>query len=306
MFRIGTGDIVTSYGNYVGDLYRCRLSFYPDDSGNVVIAGNRYRKVMYETGYTIAGIDKVLDLPGEQHFLLHYSNVRERFDPRKAFDLESCPHKSVCLAFKELMLERCRLPLDAHGLTGSGMLGCAHGDSDLDWVVYAPYSPAFKGGVMDSGHCTSALTFLMSHALRKYSVFTGFEPHQLSALFSDRWKYFSFQNVPISLNFVDEKMLADDFLKPPRYIRRETTRAHVVDETGAYQFPRIVKLSRAGERFAAFSWLFMYAGAFRKGDYLEVSGTIVQQGSVEYLLVESPNDYIRNISAEERSSGCQK
>ena len=145
------------------------------------------------------------------------------------------------------------------------------------------------------------LTFEMAHVYRKYSVFTGLSRKDIKALFKDRWKYFRFQNLRISVNFVDPLMRADDFLSTFKRGKRTVLRGVVADSVGCYHMPYIIPLTSRGKDRLVFTWLFLYNGAFRKGDIVEVSGRECSAGGSSYILVEAPQDYIRKLTGRTRS-----
>lgn len=300
MFRIPSGEILTSYGNYAGQTIRARLSFYPAASGRMV--GNMLlRKTTYETDYRIQGFEKILDLPGEQHFLVDRSSIGELYRPRDAFQHVPASHREAHLSFIKFLKDFCGIDERIHGLAGSGALRCILPASDLDWIVYAAYSQKVKDCIVTQPACEPDLTFTMHHVFRKYSHFIGFDRLQLSALFTDRWKYFRYRGIPFSLSFVDPTLRADPLLGKHEFGVSMTLRGVVTNPAGSYQIPRIIPVKIANNKMVnVLTWLFLYNGAVGKGDEIEVSGRYVEIGGQEYLLVERSVDYIRNLSAERR------
>lgn len=300
MVEVLSGEILTAYGTYNGPWYRTRLSFYPSKDGTHNIGGRKYRKVSYETGYRVDSCEKLLDLPGEQHFLVSKAQIVEVYRASDAFT--AIPHelREICDSFIALLQKSCNIQPNCHGLTGSGLLRCLLPISDFDWLIYRRYEPYFKECILGSGECQPKLTFTREHVYCKYSVFSNLTRHHLDALFLDRWKYFQYRGTPISLSFVDKAVRADALLQTPIRCRRLVVRGRVAECWGCYNMPRIFPIRTENGLLTLFTWLFMYNGAFSDGDVVEVAGVMCQLGSRECILVEDTCDYIRNISAEGR------
>jgi len=300
MVRVSSGEILTVYGNYDGPWFRARLSFYRSATGSSKIDGLVYEKVKYDVGYHLGGYEKLLDLPGEQHFRIHRSRVEHVYRPPES--IEGLPHeyRKTCGSLIEFLWRSCGIGKERHGLAGSAALHCIRRDSDLDWVIYEPYSACVKSTIVENPMFVPTLTFTMAHAYRKCSVFKGLKQEHLDALIEDRWKYFRYGGAPISLNFVDTAPRADPFLRVPTCGKRFVARARVIECSGSYDMPKLFPVECDGRVLHVLTWLFMYNGAFQNDDMVEIAGSVVEIGGQEYILVESTNDYIRNISAEER------
>lgn len=215
MIEVRSGEILSLCGSFRGPWYRARLTFYPCAGSARLIEGKPYRKATYETGYLILGCEKILDLPGEQHFLVHHSQIARLHRAARAFEGLCDASFNECRLFMDILHRSCDLDVSQHGLTGSGALHSILPTSDFDWVIYHRDPALVKACVISSKDFKRELTFEMAHAYRKYGVFTGLSQTNLDLLFADRWKYFRFRNLHISVNFVDHLMQADDFLGVP-------------------------------------------------------------------------------------------
>ncbi len=293
MIEVRSGEILSLCGSFRGPWYRARLTFYPCAGPARLIKCKPYRKTTYETGYLILGCEKILDLPGEQHFLVHHSQITMVHRAVKAFEGLSEANFSQCKFFMDILYRFCNLDVGQHGLTGSGALHSILSTSDFDWVIYHRDPALVKAYVVSSKDFKRELTFEMTHVYSKYGVFVGLSQTDLDILFADRWKYFRFRNLRISMSFVDPLMQADDFLGVPELGDRVMFEGAVVDAVGCYHVPRIIPLYCEGEYRIVLTWLFLYNGAFVDGDIVEISGRKITLNGSKYLLVESPQDYIR-------------
>lgn len=293
--QLYSGEILTLYGNFDGPWYRARLSFYPDAHGQRSIFGKPYQKVKYETGYAIRECQKLLDLPGEQHFLVHVTQVARAHFASDAFTHLTPDVQYRCDRFISYVNEYCHCDKSAHGLTGSGALHCLLPTSDFDWVLYTDNPAQVEACVRASNDCTPELTFSMEHVYQKYKVFHGLLQCDLDTLFAHRWKYFRYHDLCISLSVVDPSMKADVYCCQYERAERVTLQGEVVDSSGSYHTPHCIPIRCNGEDYTVLSWLFLYSGAFTTGDAVVVSGSRCTVQGQEYILVEETQDYIRKI-----------
>lgn len=302
MIMLDTGEILSLCGTYSGEWCRARLTFRHDIASARLIAGRPYTKLRYETGCQIRRCRKILDLPGEQHFLVHRSRIAKVYKATAAFDGLTSEKREQCQSFIDLLASACGLSREQHGLTGSGALHSMESTSDFDWVIYARDHANVEACMTTDSRCAREMTFPMSHVYKKYGVFTGLRRADIDALFRDRWKYLRFRDLSISLNFVDPRMRADGFLRSPQFDERVVVTGTITDDVGCYHMPRCIPFRSEGNEYSVLTWLFLYNGAFRNGDVVEISGIQCQLEGRQYLHVESPSDYIRKVNAERRNS----
>lgn len=65
--------------------------------------------------------------------------------------------------------------------------------------------------------------------------------------------------------------------------------------------PYLIPLSCGKKNHLLFSWLFLYNGAFKRGDMVEFSGRECTLRGTRYVLIETPRDYIRKLTGRKRS-----
>ena len=295
MIKIESGEILSVCGNFEGPWCRARLSFYPHNKSRRFIKGSPYTKASYETGYILSNCEKALDLPGEQHFLVHQSQIKTIFRASEAFGGLSSKNSKQCKLLIDLFHEECHLKRVQHGLTGSGALHNIQATSDFDWIVYNRDPAAIETYVTSNNRFRRELTFDMSHVYKKYRVFTGLSRMDIDRLFQDRWKYFQFQDMRISMSFVDPLMRADDFIELTKTRKRITMKGTITDAIGCYHMPRVIPLICDNNHYLLLTWLFLYNGAFKAGDVVEFSGTECSINDNTYVLVETPQDYIKKL-----------
>lgn len=288
-------EVLSICGSFEGSWCRARLTFYPCPNSDRHIGGKPYRKVSYETGQTIPGCLKLLDLPGEQHFLVHRSQIRRIYRPMDAFAGLQGEIAEQCERLVTLFEVSCRVAREHHGLTGSGALHALSANSDFDWIIYERNPSKMETYVRGNERFPPEFTFPMAHVYRKYAIFEGLQPEDIDALFLSRWKYFRFGDLRVSLSFVDPHFKADAFLWRSSLGKQVLLRGEVQNPTGCYHMPRLLPIN-CGKRVShVLTWLFLYGGAFKKGDVVEVRGRKCQLGHSRFVLVESPSDYIRKV-----------
>jgi predicted nucleotidyltransferase len=296
--QLYTGEILTICGNYDGQLLRTRLSFYPDKQGDKLIDHRLYQKVRYESNFLIPKCEKVLNLPGEQHYLVNCGLVARVYRAKDAFVSLPDEYATKCQQFIDYLYATCQYDKDAHGLTGSGALGCLQPMSDFDWVLYSHDPTLVEACVRSSAECNPEFTFAMEHVYRKYSAFRGLCKEDLDKLFAHRWRYFRYKGMKISINIVDPIRKADLYSRQYDKGSRTVIRGEVINGLGCYHFPYIIPIQCNGEIRNVLSWLFLYNGAFAKGDSVEISGRVCTVHGQHYVLVEEHDDYIRKLSNE--------
>lgn len=298
LVKTGSGEIFSLCGNYDGPDLRARLSYYPDANGPIIIDGIAYRKAKYEIGYHINELPKLLDLPGEQHYLLNRSKIAKTYRASNAFQRLSSEDSVFCESFINRLQEFCQIDKNAHGITGGSLLHERLPSSDFDWVTYIRDPSGIESLVKSDHNFQKELTFSMDHVHKKYSIFSNLNRTDIDTLFANRWKYFRYKNHLVSINLVDPNMRADDLLSSSiDYGDRVKIQGSIPDVTGSYHVPRLIPIEKDKENVVILTWLFLYNGAFSRGDNVEIGGRECQIDNQKFILVETPDDYIRNTSA---------
>lgn len=288
LIMVRSGEILTINGNFDGEYCRATLSLFPSSMGNRLIDGRVYKKATYELGYKIPYVRKILDLPGQQQFLVDRNSIVRVYSARRAFDSLSFQDKIRTRLFMDYL----GLDYNFHGLTGSSASGCRLSDSDFDWVLYTNQLWSVKQSVVD---VPRMLTFDMQHAYRKYHVFEVLSKQDIDLIFGNKWKYLWFCGLHISVNFVDMAVRADHLCDTDNCRDRLVLRGRVIDGKGSYYSPYVIPFESDGQTYQILTWLYLYNGAFASGDLIELSARIGSFGGQEYLVVERPPDYIRKL-----------
>ncbi len=188
---------------------------------------------------------------------------------------------------------------DLHGLTGSLAVHQRMPLSDFDWIMYIQNPHLVETCIRLNSHFHRELTFSMKHVYKKYSIFQLLDSYDLNKLFLDRWKYFRYEDMLVSISLVNPITRADKFLSVPLiYGNRVNLTGTIVDATCCYHIPYIIPIQCDGEIFRAFTWLFLYNGAFKTGDRVELAGRECLVGGEVYILIETPDDCIRKVGKD--------
>lgn len=300
LLELHSGQILTSCGNFSGDRIRARLAYYIDDnnqSARLHISGKSFVKATYEKDITIPPLKKVLNLPGEQHFEVTRDDIRQIFKATHAkFGLSPSEREEYDLLAAKFA-DNCGIILDQNGLTGSGAVHSLREGSDFDWMIHNTNLNRMKKYVTHEPQFQKGRPFSMEHVYRKYSHLKHVSKEDLDRLFEPRWKYFLFHGWPVSLNFVDPSATADGFLDMTTSNHRITARATIEDGVGSYYSPRIIPVRAGDKTYNLFTWMFLYNGAFEKGDEIEFSGTVCSDSAGnEFILIESSEDFIKHAA----------
>lgn len=294
LVKLKSGEVLSVVGNYKGSTFRGRLTYYPNPEGTLYIDGLRYSKIRTEIDYSLP-YSKVLNLPGEQHYIIVWDDVSKIYYPRNGFDHLSPHDLALYREFCQLLINHCNLRMQDFGLAGSSAINARRGSSDFDLVIYTREVGEVKNYVVDNKDFIPELTFDLNLVSEKYSVFNNFSTQELHKLFLRRWKYINYKGLHISISFVDPNSLADQFLSLENIGTEELVKGKVVDEHGSSFSPRIITVedTKTGRYFDILSWLFLYNGAFQQGDVIESRGQNSRVDKQEFILVESPDTYIK-------------
>jgi predicted nucleotidyltransferase len=295
MIQIQSGEILSVVGNYDGPQVRARLTFYPSSQGDRLINGITYRKVRIERGHVIPGCVKVLASPGEEHFILDRSLITTVYPASQGFQHLTPAEEATCNDLKDLFYAYCQVNSNNHGLTGSSAMGIRQPSSDFDWVIYQRAHTEVKQFVTQDQRFTREMTFDMSLIYDKYRDFSGFTKADLDKLYSRRWKYFHYGMLHVSVSFVNPALKADPLLVS-FYGHPVKLTGTILNADGCYYTPRSILIESNGNKYEVASWLFMNSGAFEDGDPVEVVGRSCYVGTQEFIMVETPDDFIRILS----------
>jgi predicted nucleotidyltransferase len=294
LIRLRSGEILSVVGNFVGPMLRGRIAYLPDNEGDREIAGRRYTKATYETGHLLICGHRVLNLPGEQHFLVPRERVAAWYPAYGAFEYVPPEYQAECTDLIARLARDCDIAPEDNGLTGSGALRSIRLESDFDWVVYQRDPSRLRQYVTSRPDIfVPELTFSLAHIARKYDILRGITiPHRLR-LFSERWKYYRYGSLRISVSFVDPAETVDHLLNPRTLHGDVRMTAQVIDGPSSYHMPFRIPVVAESGFYQLLTWQFLYNGAFEAGDIVEVSGEECMVGGEKYVLVERPSHFIR-------------
>ena len=296
LIELKSGEILSVVGTFRGEECRARLTFVPNPAGRYIIKGRPYQKISFESYGALPGCSNLLELPGEEHYLVQYDRIRRVYRVRRGFGHLTSRERKRCDDLRALLARACGIKRSEHGLGGGSVLGARRYDSDFDWVIYRRLWNEVRSLVTSDPSFTPQFTFSLDYIRRKYLRITILKWRDVFSLFEERWKFVRFKKLSISFNFVDPSFFADDFLKGGKVGRGRHITETVIDADGCYVVPRIITVSSRRHEVQVFTWLWLYNGAFQNGDVVEVKGASFECGGKEYLLVEQYDHYIRRLS----------
>lgn len=287
--ELPTGEILTVVGTYRGEQVRGRLTYRPDDDGDVEIFGRRYRKTSYEISGQIPLARQVLALPGESHYVIRAGDLKRHY-PAVAL-----PTARPEVAELAASLAAAEIPV---AVGGSRALNAARSESDYDLVIYGRHNvePAARVITGLDGY-EPCLHFGFEFVRDKYRHFTKLTPGDLKLLVADRWRHFVYRGLPMSVDGCEEDLPADIWLEAmPSTREAGHVEGAVLDGSQCYDSPKIIDVQTEHEIVRVFTWLNLYAGALRSGDHVAVHGRWVVIRGERFLLVEDSTHAIRVLS----------
>jgi predicted nucleotidyltransferase len=289
LMELPGGEILTTVGTYRGPWARGRLTYAPDEHGAVTILGRLYRKIAYDITGRLAGARQVLALPGECHYEVPARHVARHYPA----NTPSGSHPE--LAGLVSTLADLGIPL---GLGGSRAVGASRGTSDYDLVVYGLDNIARAAKIIAgiTGYRPDC-HFGMGFVYAKYRHFHRLTTDDLDRLVADRWRHFRFRGHPVSVDGAAPERPSDAWISAiERTSEAADVRGVVVDDSQSYASPKLIEVQTDDGTVRVFTWLNLYAGAFRTGDEVEVIGNWAEIRGQRLLLVENSGHAIRIIA----------
>lgn len=289
LMELPGGEILTTVGSYRGPWARGRLTYAPEERGDVCVLGRPYRKIVYDVTGELAGARRVQAMPGECHYLVHARDLVRHFP--------ASPTRGAHPELAELTssLGAVDIPL---GLGGSRAVGAERTTSDYDLVIHG------TGNISRAAKIITELDgyepnphFGMGFVYAKYRHFRLLSTDDLDRLVGDRWRHFRFRGRPMSVDGSAPDQPADDWLSGVERIGETVcVRGVIVDGSQCYVSPKLIDVQTGDGVIRVFTWLNLYAGAFKTGDKVEVHGTWALIGERRLLLVEKSTHAIRIIA----------
>lgn len=293
LVEVSSGEILTVVGNYSEDRVRGRASYIPNLLGNRLVDGRSYEKnVGAHYNIRIQGARKVLDLPGEEHFILPIGHITrhwptlgaERNLGREDFDTFS----TIVNEVNRYGLHGTRL-----GIGGSTAVNARLDKSDFDIIAITKNPDELISAL---NFFSAAPPFSREFAVEKYRPFNLMSEDALWTLFERRKKYLQIGMTQASISFVDDEVLHDRYLDMERsghlsFVRGEVRRA----DRGHFPFSEF-EIVDQHEIFRIFSPLYFYRSAFQEGDRVEGIVELGQSIAGEHAIVEGVRTFIRSVS----------
>ncbi len=276
-----------------GTRHRTSAPSEPAFSGPIRIGDRRFRKTSTEFGRRIAGLPKLLDLPGEEHFLVPRSRVIAHYPGIAAMSQLSADELADLRGFVELLEATKGVPASAHGLTGSLALRSRLPASDYDWVLYDTDPSTVRGLIERLADIRPVRPFSKEFLERKYLSVSGLSARELAQLFGRRWTYFYWGQRLLSLSFVSTSDCCDELLNLREYTRRAVVRGVVRGAGGSHFMPRRFEILADQRSHRILTWLFLYKGALEEGDTVEVIGHWASSGGEKFLVIGRPGEHMR-------------
>jgi len=295
LIRLRSGEILTVYGTYEGNVCRARLTFIADPNGDRRIKGEIYRKVTVNQHGEIPNCEKVLDLPGEEHYLVARSEIESIFPARDGFLSLTREEDDICKSLINLLQEECQIDPTAHGLGGSSALGCRKERSDFDWVLYDDTAVGrLEEYIQQSKILDKVWPFTAEYAVSKYKGITTLSKADILTLFRKKRKYFGYRGRAFSVSVVSRTFFADKLLRLILTGEIDRFSGTIINGTTSHFMPRILAVrTPEGRIVEVLSWLFLYSGAFHDGDVVEVVGAVADVKARRFIAITRREHYIR-------------
>ena len=299
MFALDTGHILTSYGNYEGDLIRGRLSYAPDETGDRTVGGRRFSKVTFHRWPAIPATSLLLDHPGEQQYLVPRSRIQKIYPP-----LTGPPSNREVAAWADEVRSSPAADLKKLYVHGGQSLGSwVSESSDTDFIAYAAAIDNTRRVIMSHSAYADDWNKISEISSRKYQHYIGLQGGYLQFIFRRKWHLFRVNGQRASIGFVDPNLRADGFIRPeagPTIV----TRGRIKDGNRSHFLPVVITIAdEQGCECDLVAWPYLYLGGFLTGDLVEARGRLIGRPGRQALVVERSDEYIRVLAERTGDAG---
>ena len=299
-------DLFFSVLGYRNEEYvKCFLRYVPNNKGDRIKDGKRFRKLIHDEAVSYAVKNKI-NYFKNGIFKIPLKDVDEVFKPEERL--------SEALAYREVrrVVEFFKgIPNEYMGVTGSRLIGLIGEESDVDFVMYGSWW--FKG---------------------REKIKRGIERNEISEPDSETWNFIYEKrrvNIPYDLFLVHEKrkyhrafikdtyfdlLYVRDYSELGRKIPedkglklgKKTIIAKVVDDSYIFDYPAYYAVAHS-EIKAVLSFTHTYVGQGFKNETIEAKGEVELIGKDKYLIVgskrEVEDEYIVSLDLIEKA-GLEK
>ncbi len=285
---------VVGYNN--SNAVKCFLRYVPDEKGDRVKDGRRFRKISHDEAIKIAA--KYYD---GKIFRVPHADISEVFKPeeRIAEAMKNNEVRKVVDFFEQI-------PLNKMGVTGSRLIGLEGDDSDVDFVVYGKWwflaREMIKKGIAN-GKLSEPDSDTWDFIYRKRKITMPFDIF----LAQERRKYHRafLGSTYFDLLYVRDydELQRDVPEEPGKRLGKLVLQAELLDDSLVFDYPAYFPIKHS-EIKAILCFTHTYVGQAFKGEVLEACGYVEEMGGERYLIVgtkrEVEDEYIVSLDLLEK------
>lgn len=277
-----------------------RVSYVSRETGNIFLAGRRYKKVGLESLTDGPIFGTVCDLPGDSCLAIPEKAIVGALDPKKKFPRvrEHISNRIAC--FLDTLLKEANLPESDIAVIGSQLFG-GRADpsiSDIDLVIYGEkYIPGLRDFVENllRRGLVKKLPLDQDCNDRARMELFGFSPFEIERIRAAQWfRKLLWSGFLVTFCFAREH----PYEIPLTILNHEVeVTGRIVQNRNAYYPPFSYRLDPEPgtdvEWCASFGWFFRHA--FRVGERIAARGTISKINGKRVLWVWKTGHYLRPV-----------
>ena len=299
---IRVGKLYFSILGYKNKEYaKCFLRYIPDERGDRVKDGERFRKLIHEEAIRYAKKTKI-SYYNDGIFKVPLKEIDEVFKPEERLDqaLKYKEVRRVVEFFKDL-------PRTHMGVTGSRLIGLIGEESDVDFVMYGKWwfegrkkieKGIERGEISEPDESTWDFIYKKRKVNIPYTLFLIHERRKYHRAFIGN-TYFDLLYVR-DYSELDRDIPEDKGIK----LRKATITAKVTDDSYVFDYPAYYKIDH-DEIKAVLSFTHTYIGQGFKNEKIEVRGDVELINGDKYIVVgskrEVEDEYILSLDLIEKS-----
>ncbi len=289
---------------------KCLLRYVPDESGDRVKDGVRYKKLSHKEAVNYPRTKKYYD---NGIFRVPIDEVDRVYKPEERLkDVKSNEVKKIVEYFD-------LVPISKMGVTGSRLIGLEGKESDVDFIVYGKWWFAArekirkgieKGTLQEPDEETWDFIYRKRKITMPYNIFLEQERRKYHRAFLGS-TYFDLLYVRDYGEM--NKSIPED---PGKKLGKFTLEAEVLDDSLIFDYPAYYPVKHS-EVKAVLCFTHTYVGQAFKGELLRARGDLEEINGEKYLVVgtrrEVEDEYIVSLSlienlglVEEFKEWCQQ